>query len=110
MKFGRKFLASVSFLGWKKRANINFERSCQNDQFGIGYAAQLRFDFRERSAAQIPALNRTTRGKHFLREFLLITQLSDLRADYVLRFCHAPKTELDTKTASELNCTDFGAT
>jgi hypothetical protein len=33
-----------------------------------------------------------------------------LRANDVLRFYHAPKTELDTKTANELNCTNFGAT
>jgi hypothetical protein len=33
-----------------------------------------------------------------------------LRPDDVLRFCHAPKTELDTKSARELNCANFGAT
>jgi hypothetical protein len=32
-----------------------------------------------------------------------------LRTDNVLRFSHAPKMELDTTRAGELNCSVFGA-
>jgi len=53
--------------------------------------------------------NRAAGGKHFLRHALLVAQFSDLRADDVLRFGHAPKMELDTKTSGELNCSIIGA-
>jgi hypothetical protein len=110
MNRGREFLAGVPLFDRKKRADIHLDRICQNHQFGICHAAKLRLNFRERGAAQIPSLNRAARGKHFLRQFLLIAQLSDLRPDNVLRFGHAPKTELDPKTTRGLNCTNFGAT
>jgi hypothetical protein len=88
---------------------FHLERPGQNHQFGIRDATKLRFNFRERAATQIPTEDRTARGEHCLRHFLLITQLSDLRADNVLRFSHAPKMELDTTLTEELNCSVFGA-
>ncbi len=110
--FQREFLAGTRFLGRQERVNFHFESLCQNDQFGVRDAAKLRLDFGERATAQIPSENRTAGGKHFLRHVLLVTQLSDLRADDVLRFSfsHAPKTELDSRTTSKLNCSNFGAT
>ena len=93
------------------RADFHFESLGENDQFGICDTAELRFDLGERATAQIPSENRTAGGEHFLRHFLLITQLSDLRPDNVLQlFSHAPKTELDSREASELNCSNIGAT
>ena len=88
---------------------LHLERPRQNYQFGIRDATKLRFNFRERAATQIPTEDRTARGEHCLRHFLLITQLSDLRANNVLRFSHAPKMELDTMLTEELNCSVFGA-
>ena len=102
--------AGTRLFGRQDRVDFHFESLCQNDQFGIRDAAKLRFDFGERATAQIPSENRTTGGEHFLRQFLLITQLSDLRPDNVLRFGHAPKTELDCREARELNCSNIGAT
>jgi hypothetical protein len=103
-------LMGASFFGRKERVDLHLEGLGQNDQFRVRHAPELRFDFRERGAAQLPTLKRTARGEHFLRQLLLITQFSYLRADNVLRFGHAPKTELDTKPDGELNCTNFGAT
>lgn len=93
----------------QNRADFHFESLCQNDQFGIRDTAKPRFDFGKCATAQIPTENRTAGGEHFLRQFLLITQLSDLRPDNVLRFGHAPKTELDCRDARELNCSNIGA-
>jgi hypothetical protein len=108
--FQREFLAGTRFLGRQERVDFHFEGLCQNDQFGVRNAAKLRLDFRKRATAQIPSEDRTAGGKHFLRHVLLVAQLSDLRPYNVLRFSHAPKTELDTRTASKLNCSNFGAT
>ena len=98
------------FLGWQKGIHLHIQSLCENYQLGIRDTAKLRFDFRERGAAQIPSKKRTACGKHFLRQFPLITQFSDLRPDNVLQFSHAPETELDAKAGSVLNCTNFGAT
>ena len=108
----KEFSVSVGtrFLGRQDRVDFHFESLCQNDQFGIRDTAKLRFDFGKRATAQIPSENRTAGGEHFLRQFLLITQFSDLRPDNVLQFGHAPKTELDSREASEFNCSDIGAT
>lgn len=106
----REPLTKRSFFGRQQRTDIRLERICQNDQFSIGYTAKLRLNFRERRAAQVPPLNRTTRGKHFLCQSLLIAQFSDLRSNNILWFGHAPKMELDTKTGRVLDCTNFGAT
>lgn len=100
---------NAAFPHRQEGVHFHLESLCQNDQLGICHAAKLRFNLRERGTAQIPSLNRTASGEHFLRQSLLIAQLSDLRANDVLRFGHAPKTELDTKTGEELNCTNFGA-
>jgi hypothetical protein len=101
--------ARTRFLGRQDRINFHLESLCQNNQFSVRDTAKPRFDFGERATAQIPSKNRTAGGKHFLRHFLLITQLPDLRPDNVLRFCHAPKTELDCRDARELNCSNIGA-
>ncbi len=93
----------------QKGCCFHLERLGQNHQFGIRDATKLRFNFRERAATQIPTENRTAGGEHRLRHFLLITQLSDLRANNVLWFSHAPKMELDTTLAEELNCSVIGA-
>jgi hypothetical protein len=112
MKANRRqsFLPRIFLFGRHKKVDIHFECVCQNKQFGVRHTAKLRFDFRERCTAQIPSLNRTTGGKHFLCQSLLIAQFSDLRSDYILWFGHAPKMELDTKTIPSLNCANFGAT
>ena len=115
--FDMKFLQQIisgspgaAFGQRQQSRRLHFERLCQDHQFGIRDAPKLRFNFRERAATQIPTEDRTARGEHCLRHFLLITQLSDLRANNVLRFSHAPKMELDTTLAEELNCSVFGAT
>ena len=94
----------------QKEVHVHFKRLGQNDQFGVRDATELRFNFGESGAAQIPSKKRTTSGKHFLRQSLLIAQFSDLRANNVLWFSHAPEMELDTKTDDGLNCANFGAT
>jgi hypothetical protein len=106
------FFASMrtAFLNWKEGVHIHFQRFRQNDQFGICDAAKSRFNFRECASTQIPSENRAAGSKHLLRQFLLITQFSDLRSDNILRFGHAPKTELDTKAAGGWNCSVIGAT
>ena len=101
--------AGAPFGQRQQSRRVHFECLCQNHQFDIRDATQLRFYFRERAAAQIPAKNRTAGGKHSLRQLLLITQFANLRADNVLRFCHAPKMELDTTRTPGLNCSVFGA-
>jgi len=112
MKINRRNLsASVARpFGRQNCADFHLERLRQNDQFGIRDAAKLRFYLGKRSTAQIPAEDRTAGGEHFLRQPLLVAQLPDLRPDNVLWFGHAPKTELDTKTSGELNCSIIGAT
>jgi hypothetical protein len=106
----QSFLSRRFLFGRQKHIDICFERICQNEQFGVRYTAKLRLNFRQCCAAQVPPLNRTARGKHFLCQSLLIAQFSDLRSDNILWFGHAPKMELDTKTIPSLNCTNFGAT
>src|SRR5882672_4802875 len=108
--FQWEFLAGTCLLGRQERVDFHFESLCENDQFSVRDAAKLRLDFRKRATAQVPSENRTAGGKHFLRHVLLVAQFSDLRPDNVLRFSHAPKTELDTRTTSKLNCSNFGAT
>jgi hypothetical protein len=94
----------------QKQVHFRLKRLGQNDQLSVRDTAKLCLNLRECGPAQIPSKKRTACGKHFLRQSLLITQLSDLRADNVLWFGHAPETELDTKTDGGLNCTVFGAT
>jgi hypothetical protein len=106
----RKLFLRSGFSRWKQCFHIYFQGFCENDQFGVRHATKLRLDFRERAAAQVPAENGTPGGEHSLRQFLLIAQFSDLRADDVFRFYHAPKMELDTNRAGVLNCSIIGAT
>ena len=102
--------SSARLFRGQDRADFHLERLRQNHQFGIRDAAKLRLDFGKRAPAQIPAEDRTAGGEHFLRQSLLVAQLPDLRPDDVLRFGHAPKTELDSRMAGELNCSIIGAT
>ena len=111
MKIDRqKFPASGAHsLGRQDRADFHLQCLRQNNKFGICDAAKLCFNLGERASAHIPAENRAAGGKHFLRQFLLVTQLSDLRPDNVFQFDHAPKTELDSIQTIELNCSNIGA-
>ncbi len=112
MKFPQgniSILSGAPFGHRQQCRRLHLECLCQNHQFGIRDTAQLRFNFGERAATQIPTEKRATGGKHSLRHLLLITQLANLRADNVLRFGHAPKMELDTTWRRGLNCSVFGA-
>src|SRR5437867_9713021 len=80
---------------------LRLERMSQYSQFRISHAPQLRLDFRERAAAQIPAKDVTSGGERLLCHFLLITQLSDLWANNVLGSAHAPFSELDRRGLSQ---------
>jgi hypothetical protein len=108
---GKNPFSLKSFLfAWQKNIHIRLECIRQNKQFSVRHTAKLCLNFRERCTTQIPSLDRTTCGKHFLCQSLLIAQFSDLWSDNILWFGHAPKMELDTKTSGGLNCADFGAT
>jgi len=110
--YRRTFSVSVGayFGGRQDFFDFHLERPCQDDQLGVRDATKLRLDFGERAPAQIPTAQRAAGGEHRLRQFLLVTQLPDLRPDNVLRFRHAPKTELDSSETRELNCSNIGAT
>jgi hypothetical protein len=82
-----------------KRSDLDLERLGQDFQFGVGYATQLSFDFRQRGPAQVPPKNATPSRQCLLGDVLLITQLPHLRPDNVLRFGHAPFSELDPTKA-----------
>jgi len=104
-------LPGTPFVGGRQQCRrFHLERLRQDDQFGIRYAAKLRFDFRECAATQFQSEHRTTRREQFLRQSLLVTQFPDLRADDVLRFDHAPIMELDLILLRGLNCSVYGAT
>jgi hypothetical protein len=86
----------------------------QYHQFGIGHTALLCFDFRERRPAQFQSQGRTALGRQLLRQSLLITQSSDLRADHAAQLlfslCHAPQMEPYGSASLPRRCSAFGAT
>lgn len=51
--------AAARFLGRQDHVDFHVEGLGQNDQFSVRDATKLRFDFRKRATAQIPAENRT---------------------------------------------------
>jgi hypothetical protein len=73
----------------------------------------LRFDLRQGGAAQFKAKNGAAGRKKLLRQTLLVSQFSNLRADNVsLQFLfsrHAPEMELDNRCERGPDCSNFGA-
>jgi hypothetical protein len=73
----------------------------------------LRFDLGQGGAAQFEAKNGAAGGKKLLRQALLVSQFSNLRADNVsqqfLFSRHAPEMELDNRVEGGPDCSDFGA-
>jgi hypothetical protein len=105
---------SALLLGREERGCIHLECFGQDCQFSVSDAAQLSFNLRERPPTQFQPQHRAACGKKLLRQSLLVTQFSDLRAGNVLRLFmfssrHAPKMELDGITKGAFNCSDIGA-
>lgn len=94
----------------KKRCRIYFQGFRQDHQFGVSHATQLRFNLREGRPAQFQAQDRASGGEHFLCQSPLVAQFSDLRADNIFIFRHAPETELDNNQRRTLDCSVIGAT
>ena len=74
----------VSYRGYVQIGQLHFERHRQDKHFRITDTPELRLDLRQRRAAQIPTMNRTTRSQHVLRQSLVIAQLPDVWPNNVL--------------------------
>ncbi len=95
--------------GRQQNCGFDFERPRKHDQFGICDATKLRLDLRECATTQVQSEDGAARGKQFLGQPLLVAEFPDLRANNVLRFRHAPKTELDFISKRNVNCSVIGA-
>lgn len=73
------------------------QRLGQTKQFKIGNPTQLRFDFGEGLAAEIPAPPAAPGREHGLGQALLAPQPADLRPNDVPRIAHVPKSELERR-------------
>jgi hypothetical protein len=97
----------------KQIRNLHSQSVRQDDQFRIGHPSQLRFNFGERRPAQLQTQHRTARCKHFLRQAILISQASDLRANNIagpfFSFDHAPDSERKPIEIWPAICSIFGA-
>jgi len=92
------FPKAVDFLLWgPKIVGRNPQGLCQAEQFKVRNPPQLRFNFGERFAAQVPSPATASRSQHGLGQPLLAAQLADLRADDVSRIVHVPRTEQEGK-------------
>ena len=77
---------------WQEITGRNTEDFCQEQQFAIRDAAQLRFELAHRAEADAPALQLKFLGKDGLRPSLAIAELPHLGADHVQTDFHQAET------------------
>ncbi len=81
---------TFSGAGWKQFLLPDLQCLRKEDNFGVGYTADLGLNFGNRVFTNVPACPRTTRGQHRLRPALSVTNFSHGRPDNILRngFAH----------------------